>query len=135
MLVTKPAFLTAGCISITQAEVDGAEVYSDAIARFKQWQLQYSNIIFGSWGDYDRKQFEQDSKFHKIPYPIASEHINLKHLFTENQNLKKRYGMAQALELAGLNLIGTHHRGIDDARNIARLLPYILGLSTVQDRQ
>jgi inhibitor of KinA sporulation pathway (predicted exonuclease) len=113
--------------SITQAEVDRAETYPNAIAHFKQWQFQYSNFIFGSWGDYDRKQFEQDSKFHKIPYPIASEHINLKHLFTVNQNLKKRSGMAQALELVGLNLMGTHHRGIDDARNIARLLPYILG--------
>jgi inhibitor of KinA sporulation pathway (predicted exonuclease) len=27
----------------------------------------------------------------------------------------------------GLDLVGTHHRGIDDARNIARLLPYCLG--------
>jgi inhibitor of KinA sporulation pathway (predicted exonuclease) len=113
--------------SITQAEVDRAETYPDAIAHFKQWQFQYSNFIFGSWGNYDRKQFEQDSKFHKIPYPIASEHINLKHLFTVNQNLKKRYGMAKALKLVGLDLVGTHHRGIDDARNIARLLPYILG--------
>jgi inhibitor of KinA sporulation pathway (predicted exonuclease) len=34
--------------------------------------------------------------------------------------------MAQALQLAGLPLEGTHHRGIDDARNIAKLLPYIL---------
>ncbi|MCU0532523.1 MAG: exonuclease domain-containing protein [Hydrococcus sp. Prado102] len=113
--------------SITQAEVDRAETYPDAIAHFKQWQLQYSNFIFGSWGDYDRKQFEQDSNFHKLSYPIASEHINLKRLFTENQNLKQRYGMAQALKLVGLNLIGTHHRGIDDTRNIVRLLPYILG--------
>lgn len=120
--------------SISQTEVDRAETYPNAIARFKEWQLQYSNFIFGSWGDYDRKQFEQDSKFHNIPYPIASGHINLKHLFTKNQNLKKRYGMAQALELVGLNLMGTHHRGIDDAKNIARLLPYILGLKTVGNR-
>ncbi|MDF2697512.1 MAG: Inhibitor of the KinA pathway to sporulation, putative exonuclease, partial [Labilithrix sp.] len=32
-----------------------------------------------------------------------------------------------ALEHAGLTLEGTHHRGIDDARNIARLLPWLLG--------
>jgi 3'-5' exoribonuclease 1 len=31
------------------------------------------------------------------------------------------------LELTSLPLEGTHHRGIDDARNIAKLLPYILG--------
>ncbi|MGL5075983.1 MAG: 3'-5' exonuclease, partial [Waterburya sp.] len=41
--------------------------------------------------------------------------------------LSKKYGMAGALKLAGIELIGTHHRGIDDARNIAQLLPYMLG--------
>lgn len=83
--------------------------------------------MFGSWGDYDRKQFQQDSKFHKVPFPIAYPHVNLKQLFSETQGLPKRYGMAEALQIAGLPLQGTHHRGIDDARNIAKLLPYILG--------
>jgi 3'-5' exoribonuclease 1 len=113
--------------SIRQKEVDFAPTYPEAINHLKKWLYQYSNFIFGSWGDYDRKQFEQDSKFHQIPYPIGSEHINLKQLFTENQGLPKRYGMAQALELAKLDLSGTHHRGIDDAKNIAKLMPYILG--------
>jgi inhibitor of KinA sporulation pathway (predicted exonuclease) len=34
--------------------------------------------------------------------------------------------MAEALQIAGLPLEGTHHGGIDDARNIAKMLPYIL---------
>ena len=67
------------------------------------------------------------AKFHQVAYPIASEHINLKRLFSSQQNLNRRYGMAQALNLVGIELQGTHHRGIDDARNIAQLLPYILG--------
>ncbi|VXD16618.1 Exonuclease RNase T and DNA polymerase III (fragment) [Planktothrix paucivesiculata PCC 9631] len=58
--------------------------------------------------------------------PIAYPHINLKQLFSRTQGLPKRYGMAQALQLAGIPLEGTHHRGIDDARNIAKLLPFIL---------
>ena len=33
---------------------------------------------------------------------------------------------AEALAKAGLPLIGTHHRGIDDARNIARLAGLVL---------
>ncbi len=32
--------------------------------------------------------------------------------------------MARALARLGIPLEGTHHRGIDDARNIARILPY-----------
>ena len=122
--------LTNFCIqltSITQEQVDNAPSYQEAIADFKQWLYQYSDFIFGSWGDYDRKQFQQDSKFHQLPYPISSGHINLKKLFSSNQRLKQRYGMAQALKIAEIELLGTHHRGIDDAKNIARLMPYILG--------
>ena len=34
----------------------------------------------------------------------------------------RRCGMTAALDLLGLPLAGTHHRGIDDARNIARIV-------------
>ena len=113
--------------SITQEQVHEAPKYPEAIDNFKAWLYQYPNFIFGSWGNYDYKQFQKDSNFHQLPYPIESQHINLKQLFSTNQNLTRRYGMAQALELAKIKLEGTHHRGIDDARNIAKLLPYILG--------
>jgi hypothetical protein len=33
----------------------------------------------------------------------------------------------------GLAFQGTHDRGIDDARNIARLLPYALGRKPIHD--
>lgn len=36
--------------------------------------------------------------------------------------LTKRPGMAEALTYASLPLQGRHHRALDDARNIARLL-------------
>jgi inhibitor of KinA sporulation pathway (predicted exonuclease) len=39
--------------------------------------------------------------------------------------LKKKLGMAQALSLLGIELEGIHHRGIDDARNIARIVQTI----------
>jgi inhibitor of KinA sporulation pathway (predicted exonuclease) len=119
--------------SITQDLVDNAPSYHEAIARFKAWLYQYDNFVFGSWGDYDRKQFDRDSRFHQIPYPISSEHINLKKLFTVNQSLQTKYGMSEALKLAGIELLGTHHRGIDDARNIARLMPYILGRKKINN--
>ena len=112
--------------SISQAQVEEAPTYPEAIALLKKWLSGYSNGVFGSWGDFDRKQFEQDSNFHKVPFPIAYPHVNLKQLFSEKLGLRKRYGMAKALQLAGLPLEGTHHRGIDDARSIAKLLPYIL---------
>ncbi|MEL7038248.1 MAG: 3'-5' exonuclease [Cyanobacteria bacterium J06592_8] len=116
--------------SITQEQVNQAPAYPEAVHNFTAWLSQYSDsqIIWGSWGDYDRKQFEQDSQFHHLPFPLGYPHINLKKMFTKSQGLKKRYGMAEALKLVGLPLEGTHHRGIDDTRNIAKLMPYILGI-------
>lgn len=113
--------------SITQEQVDQAPGYIEAIALLRQWLSNYPNAVFGSWGDYDRKQFKQDSKFHNVPVPIDYRHVNLKKLFSRAQGLPKRCSMPDALQLAGIALEGTHHRGIDDAKNIAKLLPFILG--------
>jgi len=121
--------LTEFCTSLTsiaQTQVDRAPTYPEACNLLKNWLSGYSHGVFGSWGDFDRQQFQQDSNFHKVSFPIAYPHVNLKQLFTDTQGLGKRYGMAKALELVGLPLAGTHHRGIDDARNLAKLLPYIL---------
>jgi inhibitor of KinA sporulation pathway (predicted exonuclease) len=41
--------------------------------------------------------------------------------------------MAEALKMAGITLEGTHHRGIDDTRNIVKLMPYILGVKKLQN--
>jgi 3'-5' exoribonuclease 1 len=128
--------LTEFCLqltSITQAQVDTAPIFPDAIKSWQIWLAQFDSAIFCSWGEYDRKQFQQDSKYHQIdlPYPVSSNHLNLKELFSTTQSLNKRYGMAQALDLAQIELTGTHHRGIDDARNISKLLPYILGRKIV----
>lgn len=122
--------LTAFCTaltSITQKQVEQAPGYAEAIALLRNWLSNYPNAVFGSWGDYDYNQFKQDSKFHRVPFPISYPHVNLKKLFSDTQGLSQRYGMAEALQLAGMELEGTHHRGIDDARNIATLLPFILG--------
>jgi 3'-5' exoribonuclease 1 len=128
--------LTDFCLqltSITQAQVDTAPTFPAAIDLWQPWLMQFEHTIFGSWGDYDRKQFQQDSKHHRIdlPYPVSSNHVNLKEIFSQAQGLGTRYGMAQALNLSHIELTGTHHRGIDDARNISKILPYILGRQTI----
>lgn len=126
--------LTSFCCeltTITQAQVDQAPSYPDAIAHLQAWLSSYPNYVFASWGDYDRKQFQQDSQYHQIPYPFPAEHINLKQGFARHQTANQRYGMAEALERVGITLEGTYHRGIDDARNIAKLLPYSLGIKQI----
>jgi len=113
--------------TIAQADVDAAPSFSEAIAAFKAWMYSQGATVFCSWGDYDRKQMDQDCQYHRLPSPMPGRHLNLKALFSTTRGLRKKLGMAQALDQVGLPLDGTHHRGIDDARNIATLLPYAIG--------
>ena len=122
--------LTSFCTTLTtinQTDVDAAPIYSEAIAAFQTWTQDYPEFVFCAWGDFDRRQIRQDCKFHQVPSPINVTCLNLKTMFARSQNLPGTYGMSQALELAHIPLVGTPHRGIDDARNIAKLLPYSLG--------
>lgn len=120
--------LTEFCLALTsirQQEVDTATVFPEVMQQLVGWMEDFSDPIFCSWGDYDRGQFQQDCLFHAVPYPFGEQHLNLKQEFARVQNCR-RMGMAGALKAMGLPLAGTHHRGIDDARNIARLLPFIV---------
>lgn len=106
---------------ITQADVDAADPFPVVIAAFRSWLADVTDYDFCSWGDYDRVQFEQDCRYHRVPYPFAGPHRNLKREFSAMLGTTKRFGMKGALEKLGLPLTGSHHRGIDDARNIARI--------------
>jgi inhibitor of KinA sporulation pathway (predicted exonuclease) len=120
--------LTAFCTeltSITQQQVDRADGFREVLDRLLEWAARYPNHLFCSWGDYDRKQLMQDCSYHHVRYPF-DDHLNLKRRFAERMGLRKPEGMKRALRRVGLSLQGTHHRGIDDARNIASLLPYIV---------
>jgi inhibitor of KinA sporulation pathway (predicted exonuclease) len=121
--------------SITQAQVDAAPLFPEAMKTFCTWAYGYEEILFCSWGAYDRKQFKQDCLHHHVRYPFGSGHLNVKQAFTKHGRRRKPPGMAGALRHVGLELVGTHHRGIDDARNIARLLPWALGRKESNDAE
>lgn len=112
--------------TITQQDVDTAASFTDVIPLFRQWIDSYPKNTFCSWGNYDKTQFIQDCKFHNLAYPFGAEHRNIKKEFSIYfGNLKKSFGMTKALNYLGLQLQGTHHRGIDDARNIAAIYKYM----------
>jgi inhibitor of KinA sporulation pathway (predicted exonuclease) len=50
-------------------------------------------------------------------------HQNLKASFAKARKIKQ-VGMSRALQIAGLELDGEHHRALSDALNIAKLLPF-----------
>lgn len=110
--------------SIKQADIDSAPSFPTAISALvseveKQTNQAFSENIFVSWGNYDRNQFLKDCERHAVAYPFGP-HVNIKAHFLEKYGLKKA-GVPRAMEVLGLPFKGTHHRGIDDALNIAQV--------------
>jgi inhibitor of KinA sporulation pathway (predicted exonuclease) len=111
--------------SIAQADVANAPLFPAAIRALREF-LGGRDALFCSWGDYDKNQLAQDAARHSVQLPLRG-HLNLKRAFSDQLGDPRAYGLAGALRRVGLRIEGTHHRGIDDARNIARLLPWCLG--------
>ena len=106
---------------ISQEQVDFADDFPTTIKKFQAWLAHLGHQDFCSWGFYDRNQFDQDCRFHSVPYPFAGPHRNLKLEFAEATATPKNLGVEGALARLGLEFEGSPHRGIDDARNIARI--------------
>lgn len=110
--------------SIRQSDVDAAQVFPHVLRDFQN-QVErisgqrLSDLVFCSWGDYDRKQLMKDCLYHKISYPFGV-HRNVKREFAMRRRIKP-VSITGALRILGIPFEGSHHRGIDDARNIARI--------------
>lgn len=118
--------------TITQADVDGAPRFPQAIAALAAFLRDHAGsgqALFCSWGGYDKNQFRRDAQRHRVALPLGERHLNMKEAFSKRLGEPRQYGTGQALRRLGLSFSGTHHRAIDDARNIARLLPFVLGVA------
>jgi 3'-5' exoribonuclease 1 len=109
---------------IRQEDVDSAPSFAAAFKEFRAWTAPFAPFTLGAWGAYDRKQLRADCQRHNVLYPFTS-YLNLKEAFARIENCRP-CGMKGALLKVGLPLVGTHHRGIDDVRNIARLLDHLI---------
>jgi inhibitor of KinA sporulation pathway (predicted exonuclease) len=111
--------------TLTQEEIDGGISLGEA-CQILRTDYQSEKRLWASYGDYDRKQFERDCRVHGIDYPFGAGHLNVKSLFAAVHNLRQEVSLDKAMDMMGWPLIGTLHRGGDDAWNIARLLSHLL---------
>ena len=116
---------------ISQTDVDNAAPLPQVWAQFERWLMQHASRLVGwsSWGDYDRRQLEQEWRQHRLHSLLADvPHLNLKQAFAKARQLQRPVGLHSALQLAGMQFQGQQHRALEDARNTARLLPMVLPL-------
>lgn len=129
-IIVKPTYSTVsefctGITTLTQEDVDNGVSFSDACSILIN-KYDTRRYVWGSYGNYDRNQFEIQCERENVEYPFSYSHINVKVLFALVNSLRGQVGMTDALKMANISLKGTHHRGGDDAYNIAQILSRIL---------
>jgi 3'-5' exoribonuclease 1 len=115
--------------SITQAEVEAAPLLAPAMEAFRHWIGDPESALV-SWGDFDRNQIRKDCRRSAVPHPLdLGLHINAKDeyaLWAKGHGLgRKGRGMRRALDELDMPFDGQQHRGIDDARNLAKVFAHI----------
>jgi inhibitor of KinA sporulation pathway (predicted exonuclease) len=111
--------------TLTQADVDEGVSFEEACQLLCR-KYHCDQRTWASFGDYDRNQFDRQCRAFGIRYPFGPTHLNVKNLLALCRGLHHEVGMDAALEMLGLPLEGTHHRGGDDAWNIAAVLLALL---------
>lgn len=113
--------------TITQEDIDSADSFPRVLEDFNTWCRSFpGRKTFCSWGAYDKNQLIRDCARHKVKYPFDDEHINVKELFSDKKNYKRRYGLKPALKKLKVEFIGTQHRALDDAKNVTNILKILL---------
>ena len=121
---------------ITQDKVDAGIPFTEALAKYHSFlssaaddihiEGPYTNCHILTCGDWDLKQMlPKQCRVSGIPIPgFMKRWVNIKKVMPKFKAFTrtKVYGMTHMLELLGLELEGRHHSGIDDCRNIARIV-------------
>lgn len=110
--------------SITQEQVDKGIIFEEAILRFKEDMFDEPATLFGSWGKYDFNFMKEQCEKYQVPVPFDSQKvINLKSLVASIKGWKKKgLGIGRSLKELNMEFEGTPHRGIEDVRNIRRIM-------------
>ncbi|MFD4640726.1 exonuclease domain-containing protein [Lentzea sp. NPDC058436] len=111
--------------TLTASQVSDGVSFAEACALLRK-EFRSDRRVWASYGDYDRKMFERQCADFGVRYPFGPRHLNVKTLFALTHALPREVGMAEAVKLTGRKIDGTHHRGHDDAFNIAGLLAGLL---------
>lgn len=107
--------------TITQEMIDEKGVSFEEACKILKSKFKSDRRLWASWGKYDFEQIHKDSVLNKVDYPMGRDHYNLKPLFSVKHGLAKDLGVGGALKHLELEFEGTPHRGVDDAKNIARI--------------
>lgn len=112
--------------TITQQMLDQDGILLEDAFDILRNEFQAENFTWASFGNYDLNMMRSQAQKFKLDYPLSYDHINVKTLFAQLHPIRKSVGMDRALRELRIPLEGTHHRGVDDVKNIAKILHWCL---------
>ncbi len=122
---------------ITQEQVNGGVSLKEALLQYDQWIQQLfskneSIFTFVTCGNWDLSTvLPKNCKEYGITLAnYFKSFVNIKTVFKQFLNIEPM-GMARMLEYLKLELVGKHHSGIDDCRNIARIVVKVMEMGCV----
>lgn len=126
---TVSAFCTE-LTSLTQEDLDRRGVTLEEGLEFlaaAHGDLQ--TTIWAGFGEYDRTKLAWECDLHGLAFPLSPWHLNVKRLAALAMGWAREDGMTGTLRRLGLEPLpgSVHHRGADDACNIATILGCLLG--------
>ena len=113
--------------TLRQQDVDGGISFHEACELLRKEYCTYDRT-WASYGDYDRNQFQRNCREASAMYPFGDSHINIKRLAAIFCGWSEEVGMTEALKRLNIKHEGIHHRGGDDARNIAAIIETLFRL-------
>ena len=108
--------------SITQVMVNQARPFVEVLPDFQDWIDLDEDYLLCSWGFFDQKILAKNCELHDFDASWTKSHISVKHQYPRIKGLRNAIGLRNAVEREGFEFEGTHHRGIDDALNLAKIV-------------
>jgi len=120
--------LTEFCTKLTtirQEDVENAPSFCDAMRALDSW-MGGRSICWASWGRFDYKLLvNQQTRYGEEFQILSVPHFNIKDAWRRTTKRSRNTDLYQALAFHGLEFEGVPHRALTDARNTAKLIPYI----------
>lgn len=114
-----------GLLPIGQAEADAADPFPAVFGRFVKW-IGPGSFWLASWGKLDRALLPLECSRHGLRLPAEFRgYIDMRREFSRMKRVRPP-SLRVAMESCGLEMEGTAHRALDDARNLARLTRILL---------
>ncbi|MCM3135283.1 exonuclease domain-containing protein [Paenibacillus polysaccharolyticus] len=108
---------------ITQKDIDAAPLFPAALSQFIDW-MGSEPYYMCSWGPDDRNKLISHCRTHQLDVAWITNHNDLQQQWSRAMHKEGKFrqlGLAQALELCGIEFDGTQHRALDDAINTAKV--------------